>query len=73
MSSWQHRILREKNLTLAVCFLLLLKGERKKSLTLAAFSFHLVAPGLPACYPLNVPNISNLTGCLVFYLATLTG
>ena len=48
MSSWQHRILREtfflnlyregeKNLTLVVCFLLPLKREIKKCLTLAAY------------------------------------
>ena len=30
VSSWQHRILREKRLTLEVYFLLLLKGEIKQ-------------------------------------------
>ena len=43
---------RGKNVTL-VCFLWLLERERKKRLTLAAYSFCLETPGLPACYPLR--------------------
>ena len=49
VSSWQQRILRAKSLTLVVCFLLPLKGERK--LTLAAYFLRLETPDLPACYP----------------------
>ena len=41
-----------KNVTL-VCFLQLLKRERKKCLTLAAYSLCLETPGLPVCYPLG--------------------
>ena len=48
VSSWQQRILRAKSLTLVVCFLLPLKGERK--LTLAAYFLRLETPDLPACY-----------------------
>ena len=55
VSSWQHRILREKRLTLEVYFLLLLKGEIKKYLTLAACFLRLETPGFPACYPLIAP------------------
>ena len=61
VSLWQHKILREisfyiciekeKKITL-VCFLLPLKREIKKCLTLAAYLLHLETPGLPACYPL---------------------
>ena len=40
----------EKTLTL-VCFLLPLKRENKKCLTLAAYFLRLETPGLPACYP----------------------
>ena len=39
-----------KNVTL-ICFLRLLKRERKKRLTLAAYFLCLETPGLPACYP----------------------
>ena len=39
----------KKNLTLVVCFLLPLKRERKKCLTLAA--------SLSACYPLKVKPV----------------
>ena len=42
-----------KKPTLVVCFLLLLKRERKKHLTFAAYFLHLETPSLPACYPLN--------------------
>ena len=38
---------------LVVCFLLPLKRERKKCLTLAAYFLHLETPVLPACYPLK--------------------
>ena len=41
-----------KNVTL-VCFLWLLERERKKRLTLAAYSLCLETPSLPACYPLR--------------------
>ena len=40
---------KKKTLTLVVCFLLLLKGE-KKGLTLATYFLRLETPGLPACY-----------------------
>ena len=43
----------KKNLTLVVCFLLPLKREIKKCLTLAAYLIHLETPGLLACYPLK--------------------
>ena len=42
-----------KNITL-VCFLLPLKREIKKYLTLAAYFLHLETLGLPACYLLTV-------------------
>ena len=48
----------EKNLTLAVCFLLPLKREIKKCLTLAAYFLLLETPGLPACYSLNSNTIT---------------
>ena len=41
----------KKNLTL--CFLLPLKGEVKKGLTLVACFLCVEIPGLPACYPLT--------------------
>ena len=55
VSSWQHGILREKNLTLVACFLLPLKRVSKKSVTLAAYFLRLETPGFPACYPLIPP------------------
>jgi len=48
----------EKNLTF-VCFLLPLKREIKKCLTLAAYSLCLETPGLPACYFLNLLILSS--------------
>jgi len=42
-----------KNQTLVVCFLLLLKRE-KRCLTLAAYFLPWEIPALPACYPLTV-------------------
>ena len=42
-----------KNRTLVVYFLLALKREIKKCLTLTAYFLHLETPGLPACYPLT--------------------
>ena len=54
-TNWAIR--ETKNLTLVVCFLLLLKRERKKCLTLAAYFLHLETPSLPIYYPL-VPLFS---------------
>ena len=43
---------KKKNLTLVVCFLLLLKGEIKMSDACSLFP-PFGDPDLPACYPLN--------------------
>ena len=47
-----------------VCFLLPLKGEKKKCLTFAAYFLCLENPGLPACYPINAlqDSMLNQTG-----------
>ena len=71
VSLWQHRILREKNLTLVICFLLLLKGEiKKKCLTLAAYFLHLETPGLSVCYPLRIMSSVN-RGSFTFSFANV--
>ena len=46
---------KKKNLTLVVCFLLLLKGEIKKMSDTCSLFPSLETPGLPACYPLTIP------------------
>ena len=46
---------KKKNLTLVVCFLLMLKGEIKKMSDTCSLFPSLETPGLPACYPLTIP------------------
>jgi len=53
-----------KNVTL-VCFLLPLKRERKKCMTLAASFLHLETPGLPACYFSLPPHLVVFIQCLL--------
>ena len=55
-----------KILTLVVCFLLLLKRD-KKCLTLAAYFLHLESPGLPACYPLKMVFVFLFLAYLTYY------
>ena len=52
-----------------VCFCLLLKRERKKCLTLAAYFLRLETPGLPACYPLIYLRVDEFTN-IYYYLTT---
>ena len=54
----------KKNLTLVVCFLLLLKRKIKKHLTLAAYFLCLETPSLPACYPLRIKPVSAVPPAL---------
>ena len=53
----------EKRMTLVVCFLLPLKRERKKSLTLAVYFLSLGTPRL-ACYPLTFQGRSFIFCCV---------